>query len=65
MGPIRAAGPEDYLLLGCDALWSSTMFIKISGTADTLQILANKADISPKINSTRGPLGIIRGNIYK
>jgi len=27
MGPIRAAGPEDYLLLGCDAVSSSTMFI--------------------------------------
>jgi hypothetical protein len=65
MGPIRAAGPEDYLLLGCDAVWSSMMFIKISGTADTLQILTTSTDFTPKINSTRGPLGIIRGNIYK
>jgi hypothetical protein len=41
MGPIRAAGSEDYFLVGCDAVWSSTMFIKISGTADTLHILTN------------------------
>jgi len=65
MGPIRAAGPEDYLLLGCDAVWSNTVFVKISGTADTLQILTNSADLSHKINSTRGPLDIISGNIYK
>jgi len=64
-GPISAAGPEDYLLLGRDAVWSIMMFIKISGTADTLQILTNTAEISPKINSIRRPLGIIRGNIYK
>jgi hypothetical protein len=50
MGPIRAAGTEDYLLFGCDAVLSSTMFIKISGTADTLQILTTSADFSPKIN---------------
>jgi len=65
MGPIRSGGPEDYLLLGCDTVWSSTMFVKISGTADTLQILTNTADLSPKISSTRGPLGIILGNICK
>jgi hypothetical protein len=65
MGSIRAAGSEDYLLLGCDAVWSSRVFIRISGTAYTLQILTNSAKLSPKINSTRGPLGIIRGNVYK
>jgi len=65
MGPIRAAGLEDYLLLGYAAVWSSEMFIKIFGTADTLQILTNLGELSLKINSTRGPLDIIRGNIYK
>lgn len=65
MWPIRAAGPEDCILLGCDAVWFITMFIKISGTAHTLQILTTSADFSPNINSTRGPLGKIRGNICK
>lgn len=65
MRSIRAAGSEDYVLLGCYAVWSSTVFNKMSGTVDTLQILTNSTDLSPNINPTRGPVGVIPGNNYK